>query len=66
MSATLGITGEDPDLVAYFPFDGNPEDTSGNDNHGEITGKSKWVKGQFGDAIHLDPAAFLGCKSPTL
>ena len=26
MSATLGITGEDPDLVAYFPFEGNPED----------------------------------------
>ena len=36
MSATLGIAGEDPDLVAYFPFDGDSEDASGNDNHGEI------------------------------
>ena len=62
MSATLGITGEDPDLVAYFPFEGNPEDASGNDNHGEITGKSKWVKGKFGDAIHLDPGAFVGLQ----
>ena len=29
MSATLGITGEDPDMVAYYPFEGNPEDVSG-------------------------------------
>ena len=59
MSATLGITGEDPDLVAYYPFDGNPEDATGNDNHGEITGGSKWVKGKFGDAIELEPAAYV-------
>ena len=59
MSATLGITGEDPDLVAYYPFDGNPEDATGNDNHGEITGGSKWVKGKFGDAIELDAAAYV-------
>ncbi len=59
MSATLGMTGEDPDLVAYFPFDGNSEDATGNDNHGEITGGSKWVKGKFGDAIELDAAAYV-------
>ncbi len=59
MSATLGITGEDPDMVAYYPFEGNPEDVSGNDNHGEITGGSKWVAGKFGDAIELDPAAYI-------
>ena len=59
MSATLGITGEDPDLVAYYPFEGNAEDASGNGNDGEIDGGSKWVKGKFGDAIHLDAAAFV-------
>ena len=59
MSATLGMTGEDPDLVAYYPFDGNPEDATGNDNHGEITGGSKWVKGKFGDAIELEPTAYV-------
>lgn len=59
MSATLGITGEDPDMVAYYPFDGNPEDATGNDNHGEITGGSKWVKGKFGDALELDAAAYV-------
>ena len=59
MIATLGITGEDPDLVAYYPFEGNPEDATGNDNHGKITGGFKWVAGKFGDAIELDPAAFV-------
>jgi len=59
INATLGIAGEDPTLVAYYPFDGNTEDASGNGNDGEIDGGSKWVKGKFGDAIHLDPAAFV-------
>ena len=59
MSTTLGIAGEDPDLVAYFPFEGNAEDASGNGNNGEIDGGSKWVKGKFGDALELDPAAFV-------
>ena len=59
ISASLGIAGEDPDLVAYYPFDGDAEDASGNGNTGEIDGGSKWVKGKFGDAIELDPAAFV-------
>ena len=40
MSTTLGIAGEDPDLMAYYPFDGNAEDASGNGNDGEIEGGS--------------------------
>ena len=59
ISTSLGVAGEDPDLVAYYPFDSDSEDASGNDNHGEITGGSKWVKGKFGDAIELDPAAYV-------
>ena len=59
MTATLGIADGHPDLVAYFPFDGNPEDASGNDNHGKITGRYKLVEGKFGDTIHLDPGAYV-------
>jgi hypothetical protein len=59
ISTSLGIAGEDPDLVAYYPFEGNAEDASGNGNDGEIDGGSKWVKGKFGDAIELDPTAFV-------
>ena len=62
ISTTLGIAGEDPDLVAYYPFEGNAEDASGNGNDGEIDGGSKWIKGKFGDAIELDPAAFVKLK----
>ena len=53
----LGITAEDASLVAYYSFDGNPEDSSGNGNNGEIKGGSKWDKGKFGDAIHLNVGA---------
>ena len=59
IGTTLGIAGEDPDLVAYYPFDGNAEDASGNSNDGNIDGGSKWVNGKFGVAIELDPAAFV-------
>ena len=53
------MLGEDPDLVAYYPFECNAYDLSGNDNHGEITGGFKWVAGKFGDAIELDPTAYV-------
>lgn len=53
------IAGEYPSLVAYYPFEGNPEDISGNDNHSEIIGGYKWVKGKFGDAIELGAATYV-------
>ncbi len=53
----LGTTAEDPSLVAYYSFDGNSDDTSGNENNGVIKGGSQWDKGKFGDAIHLDVGA---------
>ena len=43
-----------PDLVAYYPFDGNSEDTSGNGNHGRIIGTTSYIDGKFGDALALD------------
>ena len=52
----LGVTAEDA-LVAYYSFDGDAEDSSGNENHGVIKGGSKWDKGKFGAAIHLDVGA---------
>ena len=57
LCVNLGIAAEDADLVAYYPFDGNSEDSSGNGNNGEIIGGSKWDKGKFGDAVHLDVGA---------
>lgn len=57
LCVSLGIAAEDADLVAYYPFDGDAEDSSGNGNDGEIIGGSKWDKGKFGDAIHLNVGA---------
>lgn len=56
MGLVLGVTAEDA-LVAYYSFDGDAEDSSGNENHGVIIGGSNWDKGKFGDAIHLDVGA---------
>lgn len=56
MCLISGVTAEDA-LVAYYSFDGDAEDSSGNENHGEIIGGSNWDKGEFGDAIHLDVGA---------
>ena len=42
------------ELVAYFPFDSNPHDVSGNGNHGRIIGTANYIEGKFGDALELD------------
>lgn len=56
MSLTIGISAEES-LVAYYSLDGDADDSSGNENHGVIKGDSKWDKGKFGDAIHLNVGA---------
>lgn len=58
MGLISGVTAEDA-LVAYYSFDGDADDSSGNENHGEIIGGSNWDKGEFGDAIHLDVGAHI-------
>ena len=47
------------DLVAYYPFDRNSKDASGNGNHGEIIGTTHYVEGKFGDAIALNNGAYV-------
>jgi len=47
--------------VAAFTFDDKvqgdtAEDISGNENHGELVSKPKWVEGHIGDAIELNGA----------
>lgn len=46
-------------LVLYLPFDGNTEDTSGNENHGEINGKESWVDGKYGEALEFDGSTYV-------
>ncbi|RKU25607.1 hypothetical protein C6499_14635, partial [Candidatus Poribacteria bacterium] len=48
-----------PDLVAYYPFDRNSDDTSGNGNHGRVIGTINYVEGKFGDAIALNNGSYV-------
>jgi probable HAF family extracellular repeat protein len=43
-------------LVAYYPFEGNANDASGNGNHGVENGDPAYVGGVCGEAISLDGA----------
>ncbi len=53
MCLITGVSAEDA-LGAYYSFDGDAEDSSGNENHGVIKGGSNWDNGEFKEAIHLD------------
>ncbi len=44
----------DPSLVAWYRFDGNAFDSSGNDLHGTEMGDPTYEAGVFGQAISLD------------
>jgi len=37
-------------LVAYYPFDGNTNDESGNDNHGTKNEQTEYLEGKYGQA----------------
>ena len=45
--------------MAYYPFDRNSEDASGNGNHGEIIGAANYVEGNFLDAIALNNGSYV-------
>ena len=41
-------------LVAYYPFNGNANDESGNGNHGKSVGGVSYIPGKFGQAASFD------------
>jgi len=44
----------DPDLVGWWRLDGNANDSSGNNNHGTLSGNPQWVAGKIGGALEFD------------
>ncbi|MFH2027888.1 MAG: LamG-like jellyroll fold domain-containing protein, partial [Nanoarchaeota archaeon] len=44
----------DSSLLAYYDFDGNADDKSGNGNDGIITGSVTYLQGAIGDALVFD------------
>ena len=45
-------------LHAWWPFDGNGDDYSGNERHGEFYGLSQFGVGRFDDALDLTKGGF--------
>jgi len=59
----IGVTGESDSLqkglVAHFPFEGNLQDVSGNQNHANpVKGDMGYVKGPIGKALALDGRSY--------
>ena len=46
-------TDDDPNLVAYYEFEGNTDDSTGN-YPGEAVGEPGYTTGKVGQAIELD------------
>jgi len=53
--AVVATVAPDPDgLVVHYKFDGNADDSSGNNYHGIEKDGPTYVDGKFGQAIHFD------------
>jgi len=48
-----------PPLMAWYKFDGNANDSSGNGRHGTATGAVTYAAGKFGQAINLDGSSYV-------
>jgi|GEM_PF-4257776 len=55
-----------PSLIAYYPFDGNLNDLSGNNYNGTTSGVIPFVSGAVGQAISLDRSAWMQVNIPQL
>jgi hypothetical protein len=54
LTETPEISATDPNLVGWWKFDGNANDSSGNDNNGTEKGDPTYVAGKIGQAISFD------------
>jgi hypothetical protein len=55
----------DPSLVAWYRFDGDASDSSGNGLHGSEVGDPTYVEGVFGQALDLDgDGDYIDCGNP--
>ena len=60
-----GAQGADPSLVAWYRFDGDATDSSGNNLHGTEVGNPTYTAGVFGQAIDLDgDGDYVDCGDP--
>lgn len=69
---SLRVTAEEPPvdlhtgLVAYYPFDGNANDASGNGNHGVIHGATLARSTRMGGAYYFDGRDYISASATNL
>jgi len=52
-------------LIAYYPFEGNANDVSGNGLNGTPVGNPNYIPGKFGQAINLNGTSqYVDCGNP--
>jgi len=54
LALSLATQTSNADLIAYFPFEGNAVDASGNGHDGTITGATPTSNGFLGSAMEFD------------
>ena len=55
------ISLKDDDLLLYLPFNGDTEDYSKNENHGELVGSADFVEGKYGEALAFSETGEVRC-----
>ncbi len=63
-SEPLTIKGNNIGLVAYYPFDGDFQDHSGNGNNGTPRGVARFVNGVINSAVELDGKTVITAPQP--
>ena len=51
---TKSTDADEPAPVGWWRLNGNAEDSSGNNNHGTLSGDPQWVVGKIGGALEFD------------
>jgi len=46
-------------LVAYYPFNGDYKDYSGEDNHGSLEGTTSFASGEIGESVYFDGESWI-------
>lgn len=57
-----------PDLVAYYPFNGNANDESGYGNHGTVFGNTTFATDRFGNpssSFYFNGSTYIDCGDPS-
>ena len=56
---STSVLGPDAGLVAYYPFNGDYNDYSGEGNHGSLEGTTSFASGEIGESVYFDGESWI-------